>query len=123
MSKIDYRNGAHYPAIADRKQVIVTYGNGIFSTAHGAAIHPDELEWIGSEIPESAWRLPAVDVQVEQIKAVVVEIMEYRWNDWIGDTGTLPDDFELSNPKTKVSFTPKLWADRVAEDIANYMKG
>lgn len=122
MAVYQYKNGYHYPAIADGERVIVVYGNGIFTTAHGAAIHPDELEWIGSEITESAWLFPVVDVQEEQIKKMVVDAMEYRWNDWVGDTGTIPDDFELSNPRTKVSFTPRQWADRVAEDIAEYLR-
>jgi hypothetical protein len=122
MSENQYKNGAHYPAIADGERVIVAYGNGIFTTAYGASIHPDELEWIGSEIAESAWKFPVVDVQEEQIKKMVVDAMEYRWNDWVSDTGTLPHDFELSNSRTKVSFTPNQWADRVAEDIAEYLK-
>ena len=49
----------------------MAYGNGIFSTAYGAAIHPDELQWIGSEIAESAWQFPVVDVQTEQIDDIV----------------------------------------------------
>jgi hypothetical protein len=122
MSETQYRNGAHYPAIADGERVIVTYGDGTFCTSYGASIYPDELEWIGSEITESVWQFPVVDVQEEQIKKMVIDAMEYHWNDWVGDTGTLPDDFELSNPRTKASFTPKQWAERVAEDVAEQLK-
>lgn len=122
MSANQFKNDCHYPAIADGKRVIVVYSNGIFTTAHGAAIHPDELKWIGSEITESAWQFPVIDVQEEQIKKMVVDAMEYCWNDWVGDTGTIPNDFESSNPRTKVSFTPKQWADRVAEDIVYQLK-
>lgn len=117
-----YRHGSHYPATADGEHVVVFYANGIFTTATGAAIHPDELEWIGPEFPKSAWQYPAADVQEEQIKKMVIDAMEYHWNDWVGDTGTLPDDFQLTDPRTKASFTPKQWAERVASDIAEQLK-
>lgn len=122
MAHRNHNNGSHYPAIADGERVVVVYGNGTFTTATGAAIHPDELEWIGLEITESVWQFPVVDAQEEQIKKMVMDAMEYHWNDWVGDTGTLPDDFELSNPRTKASFTPKQWAERVASDVAEQLK-
>lgn len=57
----------------------------------------------------------------DAIAKIVTETMAYHWNDWVGDTGTLPNDFEVSNPRTKVSFTPKQWAERVAESIAEQL--
>jgi hypothetical protein len=79
MAHRNHNNGSHYPAIADGEHVVVVYGNGIFTTATGAAIDPDELEWIGPEFPKSAWHYPAADVQEEQIKKMVIDAMEYGW--------------------------------------------
>lgn len=57
----------------------------------------------------------------EGIKKAVTDSMEYRWNDWVGDTHSLPNDIELSNSKTTASFSPGQWADKVATDIANFL--
>jgi len=54
----------------------------------------------------------------EQIRKIVINAMEYRWNDFVGDTHELPNDIEISNPRTKVSFTPRQWASNVADDVA-----
>jgi hypothetical protein len=55
------------------------------------------------------------------IKKAVTDSMEYRWNDWVGDTHSLPNDIELSNSKTTASFSPGQWADQVATDIASFL--
>jgi len=55
----------------------------------------------------------------DEIKKLVIDAMEYRWNDFTADTQHLPDDIELSNSRTSMSFSPGQWADLVAEDIAN----
>lgn len=55
------------------------------------------------------------------IKKAVTDSMEYRWNDWVGDTHSLPNDIELSNSKTTASFSPGQWADQVAADVASFL--
>lgn len=63
----------------------------------------------------------AKEIQREKIKNMIVDAMAYHWNDWVGDTGCIPNDIELSNSRTKVSFTPKQWAERIAEDVADQL--
>lgn len=58
------------------------------------------------------------DNEKEEIEEIVIEAMQYYWNDFVGDTHELPDDFEVSNSRTTVSFTPKQWARLVAESVA-----
>ena len=57
------------------------------------------------------------------VKQMILDAMEYHWNDFIGDTHTLPNDINLSNPKTKASFSPGEWAERVANDVASKLTG
>jgi hypothetical protein len=54
----------------------------------------------------------------QEIKDIVIAAMEYHWNDFVCDTNSLPDDIELSNSRTKASFSPGQWADNVGESVA-----
>ncbi len=70
---------------------------------------------LGDEI---ARRWNSNPISATDVEKMVLEAMEYHWNDFVGDTHSLPDDFELSNNRTKMSFTPGQWAGMVAEAVA-----
>ncbi len=58
----------------------------------------------------------------DEIKQIVIDAMEYHWNDFVADTGHLPDDIELSNSRTRASFEPKQWADMVGSSVAEKLE-
>ena len=56
--------------------------------------------------------------EIERIKKIVLQAMQFHWNDFVGDTNELPDDIELSNKRTRASYKNGRWSDLVAEDVA-----
>lgn len=57
----------------------------------------------------------AEDLTEEKLNDLIDQAMNYCWNDWCADTGSVPCDFQRKHGKTY--FTAGKWASKVSKQV------
>jgi hypothetical protein len=69
----------------------------------------------------AAWNARSIELDAETISHLITDefvmsALQTEWNEWVEDTGCIPDDFKIAgDDEVLIEFKASTWAEKVAE--------